>query len=798
MIKYKMFTILNIIGLSLGLSGFMLISAYIIDEISYDNFHKKADQIVRIDSHIHIGENKMDLARTSDVMGPILKDTYSEIEEFARLYTSGGAKLIKNRDKWINEASVAHADSTFFRIFTYTSIQGDLTQALTAPNTVVLSRTAAKRYFNSVDIVGKTLETQDKKSPNYQITAVIEDMLLNGHFRYDFIFSMENAPYGNWGNPLSHNFTTYLLLNKSADRSLLQSHLEEYILNHCLPVAREYLNVSSMETFRRHGNIFDYEITPIKDIHLHSNLNGELGANGNIQYIYIFGIISIFILLIACVNFVNLSTARSVHRAKDVGIHKILGSSRNSLAGKFLIESLLLALISIIIACAFIFLALPLFNGLSSKIFLFSDIINVKSFPLIILLSVFVGLIAGYYPAIYLSSFKPLQTLNFQTAASSRKSIFRNGLVIFQFTISIVLIISTFTITSQLQYIQNKKLGYERENIVLINDYYALGNQAKAFRDEILNIPGVLMGTVSGYLPVSQSNRNDNPYSHETVQSTSNTVQMQSWDVDEHYLSTFNLELITGRNFSPSRPADSNAVILNETAVKHFGFRDDAIGKQVHFQFGDDLHSYNVVGVVKDFNFESLREPVSPLGLFLGYNPSKAAFKVETDDLPLLLRRIEDTWEKFAPGFAFNYRFLDEYFDQMYRSEQRINGLIITFATMATVIACLGLFGLAAFMAEQRSKEIGIRKVLGSSVFGIVTMLCKDFVKLVVLAILIASPISWWAMNNWLQGFAYRIELHWGLFILTASVAITIALMTVSTQAVKAARANPVDSLRDE
>lgn len=798
LIKNRMFTTLNIIGLSFGLAGFMLIAAYVLDELSYDRFHTHADRIVRVNSHIHIGESKMDMARTSDVMGPILRNEYSEVEEFTRLYTSGGTKLVKNGDKWINEASVAHADSTFFRIFSYSSIQGDLAHALSAPNTVVLSRSAAKRYFNSLDVVGKTLETQDKESPIYQITAVMEDMPQNGHFSYDFIFSMENAPYGNWGNTLSHNFTTYLRLRSVADRQLLETHLEEYVQKHCLPVAKEYMNVSSMEEFRTQGNVFYYDVTPITDIHLYSNLAGELQANGSMQYVYIFGGISLFILLIACVNFMNLSTARSTSRAKDVGVHKILGSSRRSVTGQFLTESLLLSLASMFLAIALIVLALPLFNELSGKMFHFGNIINLRSILPIAGLTILVGLMAGYYPAIYLSSFNPLQVLKSHTLISSGKSTFRSGLVVFQFTTSIILIISTFIISTQLQYIQHKKLGYERENILLIKDYYALGSQTKAFRSEVLNIPGIKTGTISGFLPVSSSNRSDNPYSKETVLSPNNSVQLQSWDVDEHYLPTFNLELVSGRNFSATRPADSNAVILNETAVKHFGFGEDVLGKQIHFQFGSTSRSYHIVGVVKDFNFESLRDPVTPLGFFLGYSPTQAAFKVESSDLPQLLSRIEDQWNRMAPGFPFSYRFMDDAFDQMYRIERRMSKLSMTFAALATGIACLGLFGLAAFMAEQRSKEIGIRKVLGSTIFGIVAMLCRDFVKLVSLAILIATPIAWWAMNKWLEDFAYRIEIPWWIFVYTGGIAVAIALLTVSMQAIKAATANPINSLRDE
>ncbi|MBD1423476.1 ABC transporter permease [Sphingobacterium chuzhouense] len=800
LLKSRMFSLLNIIGLSFGLAGFMFIATYVFDELSYDRFHTQADRIVRLNAHIHMGESKLDMARTSDMMGPILRDEYTEVEDFTRLYVSSGAKLIKNGDRWIKEAHLAHADSSFFRLFSYQTLHGNLHHALTEPNTVVLTRSAAERYFNSTDIVGRTLETNDAENTVYKITAVIEDMPGNSHFNYDFLFAMDNASYENWGALLSHNFTTYILLKNATDQSLLETHLEEYVHKHCLPAAKQFMDVASMEEFRTQGNLFYYDITPIKDIHLRSNLMGELQPNGSLQYVYIFSAISLFILLIACVNFVNLSTARSASRAKDVGVHKLLGSSRSGVAGQFLTESFLLSFGGIILAIVIVVLTLPLFNELSGKAFEINDLINVRSLPLIGLLTLFVGLVAGYYPAAFLSAFNPLQVIKSRSVVTSGKSFFRSSLVVFQFAISITLIVGTFIITTQLQYIQHKKIGYERENILLVSDYHVLGNQTKAFRDDILNLPGVKIGTVSGYLPVSSSSRNDNPYSKETVMSAHNSVSMQTWYVDEQYLPTFDLELTVGRNFSAARLADSTSVILNETAVKHFDFgsEKDAIGKKIHFQLGDNMKSYEVIGVVKDFNFESLRDPVTPLGFFLGNHPVEAAFKIETADLPALLAHIENSWNKFAPAYAFSYRFMDEAFDSMYRAERRMSRLSLTFAALATGIACLGLFGLAAFMAEQRRKEIGVRKVLGSSVVGIVIMLCRDFVKLVLIALLIAVPIAWWGMSEWLEDFTYRIEISWWIFALTGIISIVIALLTVSTQAVRAARANPIDSLRNE
>ncbi|SKB80992.1 putative ABC transport system permease protein [Parapedobacter luteus] len=796
--KNRMFTTLNVIGLALGLTGFMLIAGYVLDELSYDRFHAHADRIVRANTHIKIGESKLEMARTSDMMGPVLHDEYPEVEAFARLYNSSGSKLMKKGDRWINEARVAHVDSTFFRLFSYQALQGDLAHALDAPNSVVLTRSAAKRYFNAVDVVGKTLETDDAGNTVYQVTGVIEDMPRNSHFNYDFLFSMENAEYGDWGAFLSHNFTTYLLLRSAADRPVLEEHLAHYVQKYCLPAAKQFMELSSMEEFRKQGNVFYYDVTPITDIHLHSNLMGELSPNGSMQYVYIFGAVSAFILLIACINFMNLSTARSANRAKDVGVRKILGSSRAGVAGQFLAESLLLAFGATLIAVGIVILVTPLFNELSGKAFRASDFLTIKTLPLIILLALFVGILAGYYPAAYLSRFNPLGALKSRAIVSSGKSPLRSGLVVFQFATSIVLIVGTLIVTAQLRYIQHKKLGYDRENMVVIGDFNVLGNQAKAFREEILKLPGVKAATISGYLPVSSSSRSDNSFSSESVMSATNSVSMQTWRVDDQYLPTFGLELVSGRNFSAARPADSAAVILNETAAKHFGYGNDAIGKKIYFTFGGDVQSYDIIGVVKDFNFESLRDPVTPLGFFLANHPAQAAFKVETANLPTLLSRMEDTWNKMAPGFPFSYQFLDDAFDNMYRAERRVGQLSLAFAGMAIVIACLGLFGLAAFMAEQRTKEIGIRKVLGASVTGLIRLLSFDFLKLVGIAIILAIPVAWWAMSHWLEDFAYRIEIKWWMFAAAGLVAVLIALLTVSGQAIRAALTNPVDSLRDE
>ncbi len=796
--KNKLFTSLNGIGLAVGLAGFMLIAAYVIDELSFDRFHQNADRIVRVDAHIGLGESSLDMATTSDMMGGVLKNDYPEVETYTRIYAATGSKLIKKGAHWINESSVAHVDSTFFQVFSFDDLKGNLNSALNGPNKVVLSASASKRYFNTTNAVGKILVTNDQGNTMYEVTAVIEDMPRNSHFRYDFLFSMGNAHYGDWGEFLSHNFNTYLLLKPETDTKLLEARLEQYVVKYCLPAAQGVMQISSMEEFRNQGNRFYYALTPLTNIHLHSNLKGELGPNGNNQYVYIFGAISLFILLIACVNFMNLSLARSINRAKGVSVRKVLGSSRASLVGQFLVESVFLSICATVLALILVLTIIPLFNTVSGKSLIFADIVNWKTLPLILLLSLGTGLIAGYYPALVLSAVKPIKVLKSQAVIASAKSTMRNALVIFQFSASIMLIIGTLVVTQQLQFIQSKQLGYDRENIILVGDYFALGSQTEAFRDEMLKLSGVKMGTISGFLPISSSNRSDNTYSRGAVMSGTNSVSMQSWRIDDQYFPTFGLELKAGRNFDHTRTADSTAVILNETAVRNLGYTGDPVGEKLYFTLNGEPVAYDIVGVVKDFNFESLRDPVTPLGFFFRHHPIQAAFKVQETNIPTLIGQMEQLWNKMAPGYPFSYRFLDDAFDAMYHSEQRTGLLSLCFSAMAIMIACLGLFGLAAFTAEQRTKEIGVRKVLGASVSGIVRLLSKDFIKLVLFALVIVSPIAWWTMNQWLQDFAYHIDIQWRVFAMAGLAAVLIALLTVSWQAIRAAVANPVDSLRDE
>ena len=796
LLKNKTFSIVNIAGLAIGLACFILIALYVLDEISYDRYNEKADRIYRVNSDIKFGGTDLKLAVCSDPMGATLKKDYPQVEEFVRIYNSNGSKLIKKGNEFIDEPDVAHADSTFFRVFTLPAVEGNTATALNEPNTVVITASTAKKYFGTTAAVGKTLELNNNSV--YKVTAVIKDIPHNSHFNFDFIFSMDNVNYG-FGNFLSHNFQTYILLKPGTDYKEFEKNFDQVIKNYIVPQAKQFMNINSMDDFKKAGNDLSYTLTPLTSIHLHSDRTPELGTNGNIQFVYIFSIAAIFILLIACINFMNLSTARSAKRAKEVGIRKVLGTEKKTLIQQFLTESTLMAILSLVLAILIAWMVMPLFNDISSKSLTIESLLSYRILPVLFALPLIVGLLAGCYPAFFLSSFQPIHVLKGKINSGFKKSLLRSGLVVFQFFISILLIIGTIVVYNQLQFIRTKNVGFNKEQVLIIDATGALGNNAAVFKNEVLNMPGVVSGTLTGYLPISPSARNGESFFKEAVMNEKNGFNMQAWGVDYDYIQTLGMEMTRGRNFSREFGADSSAIIINETTAQLLGY-EDPIGQKLYDSNdpGEPPTVYTIIGVVKNFHFQSLRENIGPLALLLGNSTWLASFKVKNTDIPTLVDKVEAKWKTLAPSLPFSYRFLDESFENMYRAEERVGKLAMSFAVLTILIACLGLFGLAAYMAEQRTKEIGVRKVLGATVSNIVNMLSKDFLGLVLISAVFAIPIGWWVMNSWLQDFAYRVEIGWWIFGASIGIAVLIALVTVAFQAIKAAIANPVKSLRTE
>jgi len=798
LLKNKLFGLINIFGLAIGLCCFMLIGMYVLDELSYDKFYQNSDRIYRVQSDIKFGGTEMSMAVSADPFGPTLKKDYGEVEQFTRLYSSSGGRLIKKGTIFIEENDITYADSTFFDVFSVEILAGDPNTALAAPNTVAISHSAAIKYFGSESkALGKTLEVQERTLDLFTVTAIFEDIPSNAHFHYDFIFSMENAPY-NFGNFLSHNFHTYIRLSEGVNYKEFEKKFEEVIQTYILPEASQFMQIKTMDEFRKAGNRVQYSLIPITDIHLHSDRTVELSPNSSMQYIFIFGAVAIFLLLIACINFINLSTAQSANRAKEVGLRKVFGTDRSDLMGQFISESVFTSFIAFGFAIVFAIILLPYFNDLAGKSFSVASLFKIRYLPFILILPLLVGIMAGYYPAFFLSSFRPIEALKGRLNMGSSKGNLRNYLVTFQFAISLILMISTVIVYRQLNYIQTTNLGFNKDQILVLKGTHVLPNSGEAFKSQVMQMTGVIGSTVGDFLPVDNSSRSDNAFSKEAVMTQDNGFNMQIWRVDEDYIPNLGMEIIKGRNFSPDFRSDSSGLIINESAAKLLGF-DDPIGQKMYTSDNGPGTSMEltIVGVVKNFHYSSLRQNVGPLAMKLGKSRYALAFKVKTENLNQLISDVGTIWKDQAPTMPFQYEFMDESFDQMYRAEQRIGKVALSFAILTIIIAFLGLFGLVTYITEQRIKEIGIRKVLGAHVNSIVLLITKDFLKLVLLGFIIAVPIAWMSMNKWLSDFAFRIDIEWWVFILGGIFTLIITYLTVSFQVVRACKINPVESLKN-
>lgn len=800
LLKNKTFSLINIFGLAVGLGCFILITLYVLDELSYDRFYPDAKRTYRVNSEIRFGGTDLNLATCSDPFGATLKKDYPEVEQYVRIYASAGRKFVKRGNETIVENRVANVDSTYFDVFPRPILAGNPKTALNEPNTVAISASAAEKYFGTSDALGQTIEVGVNEETAYKVTAVFADMPPNSHFHFDLLFSMDNVTDYSFGNYLSHNFQTYVRLREGADPRALEAKFPNLINRYILPQASQFMDIKSMADFEKSGNRLAYSLMPITDIHLHSNRMAELDVNGNVQYVYVFGVVALLLLLIACINFMNLSTARSANRAKEVGIRKVMGTERKTLIGQFMAESTMTSCLAFVFGVGLAVIALPYFNELAGKEFRLSTLFQSRYLFFLLSLPIVVGFLAGYYPAFFLSSFRPIEVLKSKFNAGSSKSNFRNALVTVQFSISLLLIIATMIVYKQLNYIQSKNLGFSKDQVLIVNATSALEDNKEAFKNEIKQMNGVKAACYAGYLPVDNSSRSDNTFSTEAVLDAKSGFSMQIWNIDHDYIPTLGMEMAKGRNFSREYGTDSTGLIINETAAKMLG-PGDPIGKKLYSSIGnssEETIAYTIVGVVKNFNYQSLRENVGPLAMRLGFNRWETAFKVNMSEAPNLIAQIEGKWKQMAPGMPFRYQFLDEAFDDMYRAEQRIGTVALCFAFLTILIACLGLFGLVTYMTEQRTKEIGIRKVLGASVTGITTLLAKDFLRLVLLAILIASPLAWYLMKQWLANFAFRINIEWWMFVGAGVLAILIAFLTIGWQSMRAALANPIKSLRSE
>lgn len=784
------FSALNIAGLAAGLAICLLIVLYVQDELRFDRYNLRADRIYRIDNQMRVGDTYFDIAQAAPAVGPVFKRDFPQVEQYLRFRNRGGF-VVAHGTQSFKENRVIYVDSTLFDLFTLPMLAGNPRTALTAPNTMVITASVAQKYFHRTDVIGESLLING--TTPYQVTGVIRDVPRQSHFNYDFFVAMAGVSQSRDDNWISQNFNTYVLLRPGVDPRQMEASFSQALARYAEPGLKKFLHLDA-DGLKKSGSFISCSLIPLIKIHLYGHKPGELSANGSIQYIYIFSAIALFILLIACANFMNLSTARSAERAREVGVRKVLGSERRSLIAQFLVESTLICLLSLMIALVTAWLLLPFLNQLSQKSIPAGALF---SFPL--LLSVFggviiVGLIAGLYPAVFLSGFKPVEVLKGKTARGLKASWLRNALVVFQFTISIMLIIGTVVIYRQLSYLLHRDIGFNKEQLLVIRNTNLLKDQARSFENELSKLPGVQHTTMTGFLPVDGDRSNDVFFPDASLD-TKRSISMQKWGIDADYVPTLQIKMIKGRNFSPGQATDSGCFIINEAAAALLD-KGDPLGQALYEVDKNKTSRYPIIGVFQNFNFNSLHEPITPLALYLSPETRSITLRVSTHAITPLLTQIQDKWKAIAPSQPFDYAFLDETFAAQYRSEQQIGKISITFSVLAILIACLGLFGLVTYATGQRMKEIGVRKVLGAGLPDILYLLCKDFFRLVCIAILMASPVAWWMMDHWLKNFAYRVSISVWVFVGAGMIGLLIAISTIGYQALRAALVNPVKTLR--
>lgn len=805
--RHSFYTIINVSGLAVGIAACFIIALFILDELSYDKYNAKADRIYRIDAEARVGENYYKITQRGAPEARGMMEEFPEVESAVR-FRNYGSYLVRaaNGTETIKEHKVIWTDSTFFNIFSVDVLEGNPATALREPASIAISKKIADKYFPGKSALGESMILNNKYTA--KVAAVYENIPAASHFHFDILIAM----IGSWPvaqeaqstSYLSENFTTYLLLKEGASAQDLENKFPKFLEKHIGPeYAKAFGDNFTMEKFRVSGNKYEITLRPLTDIHLYSDLGGEFESNGNITYVYLLATIAGFILVIACINFMNLSTSRSSTRAKEIGVRKVMGSLRSHLIRQFLTESVLLTLFAFVLSVGLVYLFLPIFNAFSLK-GLQLPFKSLLFYLILLVTATFIGILSGLYPSFFLSAFKPVNALKGHTARGMKSGSIRGALVVFQFVISIFLVIGAITINRQMNFIQNKKLGFEKKQVIILHDAYALRPNAQTFKNEVLKMNSVDPGTISGYVPVENegSLRNSSVFWKDGIPPTAeNRVNFQRWHVDCDYIKTFRMKIKMGRDFLPEFPSDSSAVIVNETAVTKLGLGQDPIGKNITRSIGDnpnETESYTVIGVVEDFHYASMEEDILALGLFLSGNDQSMSFLFKPTETTEVISSLEKIWKQMAPGQPFKYSFLNKDFENTYASEQRLGNIFILFATLAIIIACLGLFALTSFTAEQRTKEIGIRKVLGASINSIVFLLSKEFGKLILIAFLIAAPLGWYGVNRWLESYAYKTEIGLSVYLTAGILAFVIAFATMCYQSIKAAMTNPVQSLKNE
>ncbi|MCK5135128.1 MAG: ABC transporter permease [Bacteroidales bacterium] len=792
--RNKGYSLINILGLAIGIASSIIILLFVLDELSFDRHNEHFEDIYRICICGKIQGNEMEAALSNAPMGATLKSDFPEVTESTRLFTFDGDPIVRYEDRVFIEENFYYADSTFFNVFTAPAVQGDPQKMLNRPNTVVLTGEIARKYFGNEDPIGKMLKVGQREEI-FEVTGVVNEFPENSHFRFNMLGSLTTMAIAEETRWLGNNNYTYILIQDGFDPDVLEAKFPPLLEKHMGPQLEEILGMT-MEEFFSGGNQYGYFLVPLKDIHLKSDLQFEINPGGSMTSVVIFSIIAIFLIIIASINFMNLATASAAKRATEVGIRKVAGAGKRRLIWQFLTESFLITLFALILATVLVELFLPAFNNLAGK-----DLrLVILGYPYmltgLLIIGLFVGFVSGSYPAFFLSSFKPVDVLKSGAMRGIRGSYLRSILVTIQFVITIVLFISTFVVNRQMNYIQKKDLGFDKRNLVVIDRTYVLYDKVESFRQELLKNPAILQ--VSGSSAVPGGLIGDNAYLPEGA-GTDETHAINNLWADWHFNETYGLEVVEGRWFNEDNPTDSFALILNEAAVRALGF-DDPLNKRLITAIGDDSRVPNsIIGVIKDFNFQSLHQEIRPLVIrFNGSVPYQLSVRISGNQTGKTLTYIEETWNSFIEQQPVHMTFLEEDLAALYNNDEKTATVFSIFSVLAIFIASLGLLGLASFSAAQRTKEVGIRKAMGASISSVLVTLSSEFAWLILFATLVAWPLGYFFMKDWLQDYPERISLEPMVFVISTTLAFLIASVTVVLRVYQAASSNPAQSLRYE
>ena len=796
LLKHKMYSVIKIGGLAIGIAACMLISIFVIDELKHDKDYPHAERIYRLLNFDTNPENPEKWTAHQPMVANLMKEQFPEVELAGRLipynnwgFAGDNQTRRTDRDRNTYEEGFAYADQQLLDILGVEMVYGQRETALSEPNSIVLSESKATKYFPGENPVGRTLILDEAKEKIWTIGGVMKDPDKYQHIPFDFLLTLTSEEF--WENEQTNwccsNYNVYLRLKEGVDPDVLQVKMSDIFKANYVPYLKERGNLYADEVreFRT------YELQAVGDIHLYSADIYDRLKHSDIKLVRLFGAIALFILLLACINFINLSTAKSANRAKEVGLRKVVGSFRVNLISQFLTESTVVTFISTVLGLLLAWSFIPIFNQLSGKA-LEMPLSAWWFFPSVILLILIVGILSGLYPAFYLSAFQPIEVIRGKLSKGAKTSTLRGIMVVFQFTCSIVLIVSSIVVYRQMNYILSKDLGFEKEHVIMVQGANTLGDKLDLFQNKLLESSDVVNVSASNYLPVSGTKRDQNSFWREGRRELDKSIGAQIWRVDDNYLNTLGMRLMEGRDFDVHSNRDSTSLIINESMVRELGL-ENPIGARV-----ENWRAWTVIGVIEDFHFESMKDEITPLALAVGRYGNVVPIRVKTNDMKATLTSITNVWDEFMPNQPIRYTFMDDVFASMYEEVSRTGDVFTVFSVLAILVACLGLFGLSAFMVEQRGKEISIRKILGASIQLIFKLLTMNFLKLIVISLLLAIPISFYMMEDWLTEFEYSTDLHWSIFVIAGCIITVIAIGTISFESLKAALVNPVKGLRSE